>query len=124
MLAAPRLNCAIRAWSAAIGTGFRRSTALLPPISSTTWQKVVTVSGCSYSHSTVGATISAVDFQPDEKILKVRWASGDVDSYPYLWLRDNCQCTKCFHPMSQSRRVMLKDLSLSLNCKDIKLPNS
>ncbi|XP_063842372.1 gamma-butyrobetaine dioxygenase-like isoform X6 [Scylla paramamosain] len=129
MLAARRLNSAAKAWSAAIGVGFRRSTPPQPTSASYTmrmrnrvaWQKVGTVSGCSYSQSTAGATIAAVNLQPDAKMLKVRWTGGGDDSYPYLWLRDNCQCTKCFHRSSLSRSVMLKDLSLSLNCADVKV---
>lgn len=25
--------------------------------------------------------------------------------YPHIWLRDNCQCPKCFHPTSNSRII-------------------
>ncbi|MPC14455.1 Gamma-butyrobetaine dioxygenase [Portunus trituberculatus] len=55
---------------------------------------------------------------------RVRWENGSVDSYPYIWLRDNCQCPKCYHPVSLARRVLLKDLDLSVNCVDIKLSNT
>lgn len=135
MLAARRLTCS-RPWSAATIFATRR-----PPLNEAprnpystfhkapytvhmkVWQKVGGLTGCPYSQSTASATIAASNPQPDTQMLKVQWGDGGEDVFPYIWLRDNCQCPKCFHPVSLARRVMLKDLSLSVNCADVKVSN-
>ena len=33
-------------------------------------------------------------------------------SYPFVWLRDCCQCDECFHPDSKARMLLLEDLQL------------
>lgn len=80
--------------------------------------------GSSYSQTSAGASITAANPQPDTKMLKVRWEGGGEDTYPYIWLRDNCQCPACFHPVSLARRVMLKDLNLSVNCVNAEVSNN
>ncbi|KAG0713429.1 Gamma-butyrobetaine dioxygenase [Chionoecetes opilio] len=134
MLAVRRLTCA-RVLSAAGVIGSRRSS--LPQLSSflnkTTyavhesnrpaWQKMEILGNCSDSQSNVGATIASAHPQPDTKILKVRWKDGSEDMYPYLWLRDNCQCPNCFHPVSLSRRFSMKDLDPSLDCVSVQVNN-
>lgn len=32
--------------------------------------------------------------------------------YPLIWLRDNCQCSKCFHLEATSRLIDWKNFSL------------
>ncbi|MFV0543440.1 MAG: gamma-butyrobetaine hydroxylase-like domain-containing protein [Marinicella pacifica] len=41
---------------------------------------------------------------------QVFWKGGGSDVYPYLWLRDNCQCPNCFHPIAFARMVLLDHL--------------
>ncbi|MCR9215450.1 MAG: TauD/TfdA family dioxygenase [Proteobacteria bacterium] len=33
----------------------------------------------------------------------VTWPDGQTTDYPFIWLRDNCQCPKCFHPSTHER---------------------
>ena len=33
--------------------------------------------------------------------------------YPFVWLRDNCQCEKCFQPAAKSRILLVRDLDLN-----------
>lgn len=36
--------------------------------------------------------------------LQIDWEDGSaVSSYPYIFLRDNCQCEKCFHSTAKQR---------------------
>jgi len=35
--------------------------------------------------------------------LQIDWENGTISSYPYIFLRDNCQCEKCFHPSAKQR---------------------
>lgn len=52
-------------------------------------------------------------------MIEVAWFAGDSSRYPYLWLRDNCQCENCFHPVSLSRSNYLKDLDLNVEPVEI-----
>ncbi|CAH1259059.1 BBOX1 [Branchiostoma lanceolatum] len=47
-----------------------------------------------------------------EEVLKVEWSTGGVSKYPYVWLRDNCQCPKCFAAEHNNRRIMTSDIDL------------
>ncbi|KAK2724868.1 hypothetical protein QYM36_001366, partial [Artemia franciscana] len=44
-----------------------------------------------------------------ENLLHVSWKDSTKRTYPLVWLRDNCQCEKCFHPESKSRTLLLKE---------------
>ncbi|KAK8388022.1 hypothetical protein O3P69_020126 [Scylla paramamosain] len=89
----------------------------------TAWQKAETTDDFTVSQTKPGTIIAAVNLLHDQKMLQVHWEDGSVDSYPYIWLRDNCQCPNCYHPVSLARRVMLKDLDLSVACVDVKMSN-
>ena len=41
--------------------------------------------------------------------------------YPGVWMRDNCQCPKCFDPSSQQRAILLKDFDPEVSPKDVSL---
>ena len=44
--------------------------------------------------------------------LQVDWQDGSaVSSYPYIFLRDNCQCEQCFHATAKQRLI---DTALSV----------
>ncbi len=45
--------------------------------------------------------------------------SGQSASFPFPWLRDNCQCEKCFEPKSFSRVVNLREWSLDMKPKSV-----
>ena len=34
--------------------------------------------------------------------------------YPWLWLRDNCQCSTCFHPVAQNRTFNMDQLDVTV----------
>ncbi|XP_074649440.1 gamma-butyrobetaine dioxygenase-like [Tubulanus polymorphus] len=53
-----------------------------------------------------------------KKWLDVTWNDGSQTSYPYVWLRDNCQCPACFHPSTISRLVPMRDLDPEIQPKD------
>ena len=36
--------------------------------------------------------------------------NGYEGTYPYVWLRDNCRCSECYHPSSWQRAFQLADL--------------
>ena len=37
------------------------------------------------------------------RMLHVTWNNGTVSRYPFVYLRDNCQCSECFHESSLQR---------------------
>lgn len=41
--------------------------------------------------------------------------------YPLVWLRDNCQCDKCFHKKSSSRTINWEKFSIKQDLKEIEV---
>ncbi len=39
--------------------------------------------------------------------IKVTWENKRVSHFPYVFLRDNCQCPACYHPRSGQRFVLI-----------------
>ena len=37
-----------------------------------------------------------------------------LGTYPYVWLRDNCQCEQCFHPSLYTRLLLVTNLDLDI----------
>ena len=42
--------------------------------------------------------------------VELKWNGSETQQYPYLWLRDNCQCPNCYNASSMSRRLLMRDL--------------
>ncbi|KAG7154699.1 Gamma-butyrobetaine dioxygenase-like 2 [Homarus americanus] len=59
----------------------------------------VTVTHASVNHKTA--------------MLEVKWTDGETDVFPYVWLRDNCQCPSCFHAASNSRIHLMGEFDLN-----------
>ncbi|XP_078693323.1 gamma-butyrobetaine dioxygenase-like isoform X1 [Branchiostoma floridae x Branchiostoma belcheri] len=55
------------------------------------------------------------------RMVEVEWSDGGVSRFPYVWLRDNCQCSQCFNPDSLSRRVLMTDLDVNVSPVRVKL---
>ena len=80
-----------------------------------------------------GAVVTKVESVPEHDWLEVTWEDGQVNHYPFLWLRDNCTCPACFNEPSQSRVMLLSDLDLDtvpssvhvsgLGCRSILAPD-
>ena len=49
-----------------------------------------------------------VNANVEDATLDVTWRDDSVDKYPFVWLRDNCQCERCFHPNTKSRLVLMQ----------------
>lgn len=41
----------------------------------------------------------------EKRFLKIHSNDGE-ESFPFVWLRDNCQCAKCFDPNTKSRKIL------------------
>ncbi|XP_047487532.1 gamma-butyrobetaine dioxygenase-like [Penaeus chinensis] len=59
------------------------------------------------------AEVPVAAAEPDGKaaMLKIHWGDCKTDIYPFIWLRDNCQCPQCFDSSTLSRKILLQDLS-------------
>ena len=57
--------------------------------------------------------------------VQVTWAGEEggkgTDSFPSVWLRDNCQCPVCFNTSSSSRQLLMKDLDPEVKVTDVKV---
>jgi hypothetical protein len=42
-------------------------------------------------------------------------------SYPTVWLRDNCRCHDCFHPVSLNRMILMRNLNLDAKPEKVEL---
>ncbi|CAH1259077.1 Hypp2145 [Branchiostoma lanceolatum] len=47
--------------------------------------------------------------------VEVEWSAGGVDRFPYIWLRDNCQCSECFQADLNKRLVLTSELDLDVS---------
>ncbi|XP_041975210.1 gamma-butyrobetaine dioxygenase-like [Aricia agestis] len=59
-----------------------------------------------------------VTFRENEDILDLN-IHGEILKFPYVWLRDNCQCAECFHPTAKSRVVDWAKFNLDSKPKDV-----
>eukprot|EP00795_Rhopilema_esculentum_P010426 gene10426-19128_t len=48
-------------------------------------------------------TRNKTDFETTNDSLQVNWEDGDQSKYPFIFLRDNCQCEHCFHATAMQR---------------------
>ncbi|CAG2068012.1 unnamed protein product, partial [Timema podura] len=53
----------------------------------------------------VGPVICGTAVSPQEKLVVVSLSDGSENKYPWLWLRDNCQCDRCYSPALHSRII-------------------
>ena len=44
---------------------------------------------------------------------------GEVTEYPWVWLRDNCQCSQCFESISQCRIINLTEWDLNVRPRSV-----
>ncbi|XP_042861313.1 gamma-butyrobetaine dioxygenase-like [Penaeus japonicus] len=55
--------------------------------------------------------VTAAEADHKAAMLKIQWGDGMTDVYPFIWLRDNCQCSQCFESSSLARKLLLQQLS-------------
>ncbi|XP_042238631.1 gamma-butyrobetaine dioxygenase-like isoform X1 [Homarus americanus] len=80
------------------------------------------VSGAARSPALKGITPSAshlVASLPDQEGLNVKFGDGSASQMPYVWLRDNCQCSKCYNPVALGRSFLLEDLDVNVHATKV-----
>jgi len=53
----------------------------------------------------------------DKKRLVLESETGSKEEFPWVWLRDNCQCPTCYEPLAQSRIVNLSEFDQKVKAK-------
>ncbi|XP_071963138.1 gamma-butyrobetaine dioxygenase-like isoform X1 [Antedon mediterranea] len=57
-----------------------------------------------------------------------KWLSLQFDqnqkNYPYVWLRDNCKCSKCYHEVASQRLLQFVDLDIDVEAKSMHVSES
>ncbi len=68
-----------------------------------------------------GPLIQKATILTDSKMLEVQVQGGEQLLFPFVWLRDNCQCEKCYHQISHGRMFPLMDLDIDTQPQHVKV---
>ena len=44
--------------------------------------------------------------------------------YPWMWLRDNCQCSECYEPISHCRIINLTEWELNIRPREVSVSDN
>ncbi|XP_013916618.1 PREDICTED: gamma-butyrobetaine dioxygenase [Thamnophis sirtalis] len=67
----------------------------------------------------IGTTIQKVETLEKKQFICVHWEDGSESLYPSVWLRDNCQCPDCFLHSAKARKLLLENLDINIEVKDV-----
>ncbi|XP_026520548.1 gamma-butyrobetaine dioxygenase [Notechis scutatus] len=67
----------------------------------------------------IDTTIQKVETLEKKQFICVRWEDGSESLYPSVWLRDNCQCPDCFLHSAKARKLLLENLDINIEVKDV-----
>ncbi|XP_035663162.1 gamma-butyrobetaine dioxygenase-like [Branchiostoma floridae] len=82
-----------------------------PPLVATT-RRLSALSGtCGVQES----SMENVGLNGADRMVEVEWSDGGVSRFPYIWLRDNCQCPQCFKRDSRCRLILMSDLDVNVS---------
>ncbi|XP_002732668.1 gamma-butyrobetaine dioxygenase-like [Saccoglossus kowalevskii] len=60
------------------------------------------------------SSIMAVEKIDREKSVRLEWNDGCESKYPYIWLRENCRCSSCYHGASKMRLIPIANLAIDV----------
>nr|CAD7463441.1 unnamed protein product [Timema tahoe] len=72
----------------------------------------------------VGPVICGTAVSPQEKLVVVSLSDGSENKYPWLWLRDNCQCDRCYSPALHSRTIDWEHFDINITPANISTQDS
>ncbi|XP_018419592.1 PREDICTED: gamma-butyrobetaine dioxygenase isoform X2 [Nanorana parkeri] len=67
--------------------------------------------------------IQHIEVLDSERLVCVHWKDAGQSLYPYVWLRDNCQCPKCFLRSAKARKLPIEDLDVNTGLDKVNLYN-
>lgn len=56
----------------------------------------------------------------DKENLEVN-IENNLEKFPFVWLRDNCTCDKCYHKESKSRIINWSDFNIDVKAKYVEV---
>ena len=54
-------------------------------------------------------------------VLSVKWNSEKEVHYPAVWLRDNCQCPKCYQKTAMARLSLMRNLNIEIDIPKVEI---
>ncbi|KAM4617292.1 gamma-butyrobetaine dioxygenase [Discoglossus pictus] len=70
---------------------------------------------------TPSSTMIHVESLDAQRFVCVHWEDGHRSLYPYVWLRDNCQCPECFLASAKARKLPIENLDVNTGVRDVTL---
>ncbi|XP_067902575.1 gamma-butyrobetaine dioxygenase [Heterodontus francisci] len=70
------------------------------------------------------SAIEKVETFDKQRCITVHWEDGNHSQYPYVWLRDNCQCPQCFLHSAKARKLPIQDLDMNISAEKVILTDS
>ncbi|KAJ8394931.1 hypothetical protein AAFF_G00040540 [Aldrovandia affinis] len=67
-------------------------------------------------------SIRQVQALSQERLVQVHWEDGSHSLYPFVWLRDNCQCPVCMLRSAGARSLILSLLDINTTVDRVTLP--
>ena len=55
--------------------------------------------------------------QNGTNVLSITWSDSKEEQYPAVWLRDNCQCPKCYHASAFERLHLMRNVDPEIKFK-------
>lgn len=78
--------------------------------------------GTASAPSLTSIMVRKLDRHDSDKMLHVTWNDKSTNRYPYIYLRDNCPCPKCFHAESKQRSFdVVADVDLNVTARDVQV---
>lgn len=59
-----------------------------------------------------------------DRTVNVTFADTTTSDYPYVWLRENCQCPKCFQSDAIARLFLIDDLDINIRPKEVQVEDA
>lgn len=56
-----------------------------------------------------------------DRTVNVTFADTTTSDYPYVWLRENCQCPNCFQSDAIARLFLVDDLDINIQPKEVQV---
>ena len=79
---------------------------------------LISIVKCLNNYNQAIILLYEIDSSP---FVSVQWkdlgnmeAVADVNEYPAVWLRDNCQCPSCYNKHANARLLLMKDLDVDV----------
>nr|CAD7258168.1 unnamed protein product [Timema shepardi] len=72
----------------------------------------------------VDPVIRGTAVSSQEKLVVVSLSDGSENKYPWLWLRDNCQCDRCYNSALHSRTIDWEHFDINITPTNISTQDS